>query len=165
MTKVILVNKNDEQTGIAEKLEVHEKGLLHRAFSIMIYNSKNQILIHQRALNKYHCGGLWSNACCSHPKPEHDINIQIHERLLEEMGFDCNLKWTFSFHYKSTFDNGLTENELDHVYWGKFDGQPVINKNEVADYKWVNFSELTEDIKRNPDLYTIWFRKIFKYLS
>ena len=162
MTKVILVNKNDIQTGIADKMNAHKQGFLHRAFSIMIYNSKNQMLIHQRAFNKYHCSGLWSNACCSHPQPDIDINKHIHERLIEEMGFDCDLKWHFSFQYKSIFDNGLTENELDHVYWGIFENQPQINRNEVANYKWVNISDIIQEIQTLPEIFTPWFKIIIE---
>jgi len=162
MQKVIIVDNQDNQIGISDKISVHVKGILHRAFSIMIYNNKNQILLQQRAFNKYHSSGLWTNACCSHPNSEIDFEKQVRKRLQEEIGIDCNLKWCFSFIYKETFENGLTENEFDHVFYGQFEGNPIINENEVADFKWIDTTELISDMKINPNKYSVWFHKIIE---
>ena len=167
--KIILVDKNDVQIGTGEKLQVHKDGFLHRAFSVFVFNSKCQLLLQKRHRGKYHSGGLWSNTCCSHPCEGEDTLMAAHRRLKEEMGFDCNLKEIYSFSYKIEFKNGLIENELDHVFVGRFDDQPMANAKEVEDYKWVSKGELLEDIKNNPNIYTYWFKeiaeKIFNYVS
>ncbi len=157
---IILVDKNDVQIGRGEKLQVHKDGLLHRAFSIFIFNSKNELMLQKRHKEKYHSGGLWSNTCCSHPKDGENTLKAAHRRLKEEMGFDCDLKKKISFSYKIEFGNGFIENEVDHVILGKFDGQPILNPKEVEDYKYVTKNELLEDVKNNPDIYTYWFKKI-----
>jgi len=123
---VVLVDENDNEIGVEEKINAHRKGLLHRAFSIFVFNSKNELLLQKRAADKYHSGGLWSNTCCSHPRPGENLKDAAHRRLQEEMGFDCSLREVFSFLYKKSFDNGLTEHELDHVFFGKFDGIPKL---------------------------------------
>lgn len=162
MEKVILVNKNDEQIGIGEKLKVHQEGKLHRCFSILIFNSKGELLIQQRVKSKYHSPGLWSNTCCSHPRPGEDLREAVKRRLKEEMGIKAsNLKEFATFIYKAKLGN-LIEHELDHVFVGKFDGQPKPNKNEVQDFKWINFQELKRDIKKYPRKYTFWFKRIFE---
>ncbi|MGC8851384.1 MAG: isopentenyl-diphosphate Delta-isomerase, partial [Candidatus Micrarchaeia archaeon] len=138
MEQVILVDENDRELGVGEKMEVHRNGQLHRAFSIFVFNSDGKLLIHQRAKEKYHSGGLWTNTCCSHPRPGEKLDEAIHRRLVEEMGFDCPLKEVFSFVYQVKFENGLFEHELDHVYIGKFDGDPKPNPAEVMDWKWVD---------------------------
>ncbi|GBD34035.1 Isopentenyl-diphosphate Delta-isomerase [bacterium HR34] len=158
--KIILVDENDNEIGFEEKLEVHKKGKLHRAFSIFVFNSKGELLIQKRAKNKYHSGGLWTNTCCSHPHPGENLEEAVHRRLKEEMGFDCNLKEIFSFIYKVKFENGLTENELDHVFIGVYDGEVKPNQNEVEDFKWVNINTLLKDIQFNEDKYTYWFKLI-----
>jgi len=158
MEKVILVDAQDNQIGTEEKIKAHKDGKLHRAFSVFVYNSEGKMLIQKRALSKYHCPGLWSNTCCSHPRVGETIMEAAHRRLKEELGFDCDLKEVFTFTYKVAFDNGLTEHEFDHVLTGKFDGTPVLNKEEVADYKWVDVQELKTDIKNNPDNYTYWLK-------
>ncbi len=159
--KVILVNEKDEQIGLMPKLEAHEKAQLHRAFSIFILNSKNEVMLQQRASEKYHSPLLWTNTCCSHQR-EGETNIQAgNRRLREEMGFSTELKELFSFIYKAPFDNGLTEHELDHVMIGYFDGEPVINPEEVESWKWMNIDEIKEDMQRNPTIYTVWFKIIF----
>jgi isopentenyl-diphosphate delta-isomerase len=163
MTKVIIVDTQDKQIGTTGKIHVHKKGILHRAFSIMIFNSKNQILIQQRALHKYHSGGMWANACCSHPSPDIDILTQIHSRLREEMGFDCELKWHFSFIYKAFVDNGLTEYEYDHVFWGQYEKELIINTDEVMDFKWIDISCVINEINLNPDIYSFWFKEIIRH--
>ena len=159
--KVILVNEKDEQIGLMPKLEAHEKAQLHRAFSIFILNSKNEVMLQQRASEKYHSPLLWTNTCCSHQR-EGETNIQAgSRRLREEMGFSTELKELFHFIYKAPFDNGLTEHELDHVMIGYFDDEPVINPEEVESWKWMNIDEIKEDMQRNPAIYTVWFKIIF----
>ncbi|KQS48588.1 MULTISPECIES: isopentenyl-diphosphate Delta-isomerase [Flavobacterium] len=159
--KVILVNERDEQIGLMPKLEAHEKAELHRAFSIFILNSKNEVMLQQRASQKYHSPLLWTNTCCSHQR-EGESNIQAgNRRLMEEMGFSTELKELFHFIYKAPFDNGLTEHELDHVMVGYFDGEPVINPEEVENWKWMDIDAIKEDMQVHPEKYTVWFKIIF----
>lgn len=159
---VILVNENDEPQGLMEKMEAHEKALLHRAFSVFVFNDQNELMLQQRAQHKYHSPGLWTNTCCSHQR-DGETNIEAGlRRLQEEMGFTCNLEEVFSFIYKAPFDNGLTEHELDHVMIGKYNDSPIINSEEVADYKWIKLDELKKDISENPQKYTEWFKIIFR---
>ena len=160
--KVILVDKNDNQVGLMPKLEAHEKGVLHRAFSIFIFNSNYELLLQKRASSKYHSGGLWTNTCCSHQR-NGESNIEAGmRRLSEEMGFTTRLKEVFSFIYRAPFDNGLTEHELDHVMIGNFNGPPTINPDEVASYKWMTLEAVKKDIELQPNIYTAWFKIIFK---
>lgn len=157
--RVILVDENDKEIGSEEKIKAHEDGgKLHRAFSVFIFNSKGEMLLQKRAGSKYHFGGLWTNTCCSHPHSDEPIEKTVHEKLKQEMGFDTELKEAFTFIYRAEFGNGLTEHELDHVFIGKFDGEPQPNPEEADDWKWVNVEELQRDIKENPDNYTPWFR-------
>jgi isopentenyl-diphosphate delta-isomerase len=159
--QVILVNDRDEPLGLMPKMEAHEKGELHRAFSVFIFNKKGELLLQQRASDKYHSPNLWTNTCCSHQR-NGEVNIDAGKRRLqEEMGFVCDLKEVFWFVYKAPFDNGLTEHELDHVMVGYFDKDPIINKKEVEDYKWMDVEAVKLDIKTNPDIYTEWFKIIF----
>ena len=159
---VILVDEKDNQLGLMPKMEAHEKAVLHRAFSVFIFNSKCELMLQQRAAHKYHSPLLWTNTCCSHQR-DGETNIEAGERrLVEEMGFKTNLKEIFSFVYKAPFDNGLTEHELDHVMVGYFDGLPEINPEEVASFKWMSLEEVNADIKLHPNLYTAWFKIIFK---
>ena len=160
--EVILVDKNDEEIGIEEKVKAHQEGKLHRAFSIFIFNSKGQLLLQRREKTKYHCGGLWSNTCCSHPRPGETLKDATHRRLKEEMGFDCEIKKSFHFVYQVEFNNGLIENEYDHVFIGKFDGDPNPNPDEVDAWKWVSIDGLKEDIDKNPEQYTPWLKIIIK---
>lgn len=155
---VILVDINDRVIGVEEKLRAHQEGKLHRAFSIFIFNSQHELLLQKRADSKYHSAGLWSNTCCSHPKQGEDILKTARQRLKEEMGFDCPLREVFSFIYQANFPNHLIENEFDHVLIGQFDGIPVINHNEVSEYKWIDTSKLAKDIKKNPGQYTFWLK-------
>lgn len=155
-----LVNEEDEIIGSGEKLDVHLKGLLHRAFSIVVYNEKGELLIHRRALGKYHSPGLWTNTCCSHPNVDEPMEAAVSRRLKEEMGFECHLTYQFKFLYKASFSNGLTEHELDHVYTGHFEGEVNINPNEVDSYKWVSKKALLKDVIQNPDSYTYWFKHL-----
>ncbi len=159
---VILVDKNDRQIGLMEKLEAHKKALLHRAFSIFIFNDEGQLLLQQRAVDKYHSPLLWTNTCCSHQRDgETSLKAGI-RRLQEEMGFVCNLEEMFSFIYKVPFSNGLTEHELDHVMIGKYNKNPKINKEEVENYKWMSLGAVKMDIESHPEIYTEWFKIIFE---
>lgn len=159
--QVILVNENDEQIGLMPKMEAHEKALLHRAFSVFIFNDKKELMIQQRAKDKYHSPGLWANTCCSHQR-EGESNIAAGKRRLqEEMGFTTDLKETTSFIYKAPFDNGLTEHEFDHILVGNYNGEPNLNPAEVQDYKWIGLEELKQDMKQHPEIYTAWFKIIF----
>ena len=151
---VILVDKNDTQIGLMSKLDAHKKGILHRAFSAFILNNNNEIMLQKRAYNKYHSAGLWTNTCCSHQR-EGENSIEAGKRRLEEeMGFETELKIITSFIYKVKFENGLTEHELDYLLIGKFFKSPVINKQEVADWKWMGIELIADDIKLNPNKYT-----------
>ncbi|MCX6723191.1 MAG: isopentenyl-diphosphate Delta-isomerase [Candidatus Staskawiczbacteria bacterium] len=162
LNKVILVDRKGKKIGTEFKLKAHKEGKLHRAFSIFIFNSKGDLLLQKRSPKKYHSGGLWTNTCCSHPKPSKETILSAHKRLKEEMGFDCHLSEIFSFIYKAKLNNDLTEYEFDHIFIGKFNGKPVINKKEVKDFKWVNYEFLERDIKQNPKIYTYWFKKCYK---
>ena len=160
--QVILVNEKDEPIGLMGKMEAHEKGLLHRAFSVFIFNSKQEVLLQQRAACKYHSPNLWTNTCCSHPRAG-ETNQQAGERRLqEEMGLQVPLREGFSFIYKAPFDNGLTEHEYDHVLVGYSDAQPQINPEEVASWKWLSLEAIKEDILQSPERYTAWFKIIFE---
>lgn len=157
--RVVLVDEWDVSIGSMEKLAAHKEGRLHRAFSIFVFNSKGELLIQKRAAHKYHCGGLWSNTCCSHPQPEEtDITSAAEERLFEEMGITCKLLEVFWFIYKTHFDNGLTEHELDHVLVGRSNDVPTPNPEEADDWKWMAPMKIIEDMKLKPELYTPWFR-------
>ncbi len=162
MEKVILVDEHDKQIGLLEKIQAHKEGRLHRAFSVIIFNQNGDMLIHQRAKDKYHCGGLWTNACCSHPRDGELTEDAAHRRLNEEMGFDTELSYIDSFIYKADFDNGLIEHEYDHLYAGFYEGEILPNEDEVANWKYVNLVQLKQDIQRNPSQYTIWFRDIIQ---
>lgn len=158
---VILVDEHDVQTGTMEKMEVHQKALLHRAFSIFIYNDKGEMLLHKRADKKYHSAGLWTNACCSHPMPGEETLAAAETRLQEEMGFHVSLKKAFDFIYKAPFDNGLTEYEFDHVFIGKYNGDIIPNTEEVSDFCFKSIDEIKESIKSHPQKYTEWFKIAF----
>lgn len=158
MEKVILVDENDNEVGTEEKIKAHEDGKLHRAFSIFIFNSKNEMLIHKRHKDKYHSGGLWTNACCSHPRPGENTEDAAKRRLKQEMGISCSIKKMFNFTYKKEFDNGLTEYELDHVFTGNCDIPPDPDDVEVEAWKWISKEDLKQDIKENPKKYTHWFK-------
>ena len=156
--EVILVNTSDEEIGTMEKMKAHEEALLHRALSVFVFNQKGEMLIHKRAIEKYHSGGLWTNACCSHPRKGETSEEAAHRRLMEEMGFDCPVSERFSFIYKVKLDQGLTEYELDHVFFGFFDGRPQPNPDEVCDWKYISICELKDNIKMEPEAYTEWFK-------
>jgi isopentenyl-diphosphate delta-isomerase len=158
---VILVNENDEQIGLMPKLEAHEKAVLHRAFSVFILNSKNEIMLQQRAHQKYHSPLLWTNTCCSHQRDGESNLLAGSRRLYEEMGFETSLKELFHFIYKAPFDNGLTEHELDHVMIGYYEENPRINTEEVENWKWMPIEDVKSDMQVHPEIYTIWFKIIF----
>lgn len=159
--KVILVDTADTPLGTMPKMEAHEKAVLHRAFSVFIFNQKGELMLQQRALHKYHSPGLWTNTCCSHQRLG-ETNIEAGKRrLFEEMGFSVPLQELFSFIYKAPFDNGLTEHELDHVMVGYFEAEPTINPEEVAAWKWISLEKLEQDLSRKPENYTVWFKIIF----
>jgi len=157
---VILVDEHDNEIGLMEKQEAHVKALLHRAFSVMVFNDKGEMLLQQRALSKYHSGGLWTNTCCSHPRQGETTEQAAHRRLQEEMGFDCELKLHQTFIYKAPFDNGLTEHELDHVFIGTYNLDPQINPEEVNDFHWISLSELDQQLRNQPEKFTVWFKMI-----
>lgn len=159
--QVILVDKNDNQIGRCGKLKAHQLGLLHRAISVFIFSPKGDWLLQQRAEGKYHSGGLWSNSCCSHPRPAEPAAAAAHRRLREEMGFDCDLKEAYSFIYRTVFDNGLIEHEYDHVFIGTSTAKPHPDSAEVANWQWIAPEALAQDLRRHPQHYTYWFRFSF----
>ena len=161
---VILVDVNDNEIGLMEKMEAHEKGLLHRAFSIFIFNSKGEILLQKRSIEKYHSGGLWSNTCCSHPRAGEGLENAVSRRLMEEMGMRTELFPAFSFQYKAELDHKMIENELDHVFIGYSDDLPVINKQEVESYCYMSPELIELGLERDADEYTIWLKICFKEL-
>ncbi len=161
MEQVILVNEQDEEIGTMEKMHAHEKAVLHRAISIFIFNEKNEMLLQQRAMKKYHSGGLWTNACCSHPRPGEETDTAAVRRLKEELGFETLLHKVFDFTYKASFDNGLTEHEFDHVFTGKYNGPIYPNKNEVQDYCFKSVDEIESSLQTHPHKYTVWFKLAF----
>tara|TARA_B100000927_G_scaffold286793_1_gene278796 strand:+ start:43 stop:555 length:513 start_codon:yes stop_codon:yes gene_type:complete len=163
MDDVILVDKEDNQVGLMQKLEAHQKGLLHRAFSVFIFNSEYKLLLQKRAISKYHSGGLWTNTCCSHPREGEDIIDAANRRLSEEMGIKTSLRKVFEFTYRAELDNNLIENEFDHVLYGVYDHDPILNKEEAEDFKWVDMETLKSDISANSDKYTVWFKIAFDY--
>jgi isopentenyl-diphosphate delta-isomerase len=156
--QVILVNEQNRELGVGGKAGVHREGALHRAFSIFIFDSQGRMLIHQRALDKYHSGGLWTNACCSHPRPGEAVEEAAHRRLQEEMGFDCELEEVFQFVYQVQLGEDLFEHEYDHVFVGTCEIEPEPDPEEVADWKWVEVEELWQDVQEHPGRYTYWFK-------
>ena len=161
MDHVILVNEGDKQIGTMEKIEAHLKGVLHRAFSVLVFNKKGEMLLQKRAQSKYHSGGLWSNACCSHPRPGETLAEATKRRMKEELGIDAQPQYLYKFQYKAQLGN-LIEHELDHVYVCEFDGKPVINLEEVEDWVYVDPTLLKSKIKENPEEYTFWLKEIIK---
>ena len=155
---VILVDADDQEIGVAEKLEAHRRGLLHRAFSVFILNDAGELLLQRRSSTKYHSGGLWTNTCCSHPRPTEDVKHAARRRLREEMGIDAELSPVFTFLYEADLDSGLTEHELDHVLVGRYQGDPNPNPVEVDGWWWAGLGEVEEDVERRPEAYTVWFK-------
>ncbi|MFT4646144.1 MAG: isopentenyl-diphosphate delta-isomerase [Urechidicola sp.] len=164
--QVILVDTNDNQIGLMPKMEAHEKAVLHRAFSVFIFNDSGELMLQQRASEKYHSPLEWTNTCCSHQRDGETSLDAGKRRLKEEMGFECELEEIFTFIYKAPFENGLTEHELDHVMIGKYNESPIINKDEVEAYTWMTLEEVKVDMELQPKVYTAWFRIIFdKYYN
>jgi isopentenyl-diphosphate Delta-isomerase len=163
--KVILVNEKDEQTGTMDKMEAHRLGCLHRAFSVFVFNSRAEMLLQQRSNLKYHSGGLWTNACCSHPRPGEETSIAAQRRLKEELGFSVPVQKAFDFLYQFTFDNGLTENEFDHVFIGTYDGLINPDPAEVRDFCFKNMDDVASTLSKDPKSYTVWFGIAFPMLQ
>ncbi|MDP2665615.1 MAG: isopentenyl-diphosphate Delta-isomerase [bacterium] len=163
--QIILVDEDDVQIGTMGKLEVHEKGLLHRAFSIFVRNDKGEVMLQKRALNKYHSGGLWTNTCCGHPKDGEELLSAAHRRLREEMGLDCSLKEITTLMYHMNLDHDLKENEFLHVFFGHYNRAPILNPEEADEWKWITIDDLNEDVAKNPDNYTHWFKIVLKKMK
>ncbi len=163
MDQVILVDENDNVVGSMDKLEAHVKGILHRAFSVLIFNSRGEMLIQKRAKDKYHSGGLWTNACCSHPMPGESMEAATKRRLREEMGIETTTTYAYKFIYRAPLDKNLIEHELDHVFVGTFDGEPEINVNEVEGWKYVSLDDLKKDVREHPENFTHWFKLILEH--
>lgn len=163
--KVVLVDETDRAMGVMEKLAAHQQGLLHRAFSVFIFNEQGELLLQQRASHKYHGAGLWTNTCCSHPQWGEPVLSAAKERLDFEMGLQCPLVFSHAFTYKAAVENGLTEHEYDHVFVGHSNDQPHINTAEVQDFKWCSMEETLTDILQNPHQYTQWFQMALPSLA
>jgi isopentenyl-diphosphate Delta-isomerase len=160
MERVILVDENDKEIGTMEKIEAHRKGLLHRAFSILVFNSRGEILIQKRSAKKYHSGGLWTNACCSHPMPDETMTAATRRKLKQEMGIELETRFAYKFIYKIALEGDLTEHEVDHVFIGYFDGEPLINREEVDAWQFIPIDELRSNVASKPEEYTHWFKLI-----
>lgn len=163
--QVILVNEKDEQVDVMDKMEAHKLGVLHRAFSIFIFNGNGEMLLQQRAHHKYHSGGLWTNACCSHPAPGESTDAAAARRLQEEMGFTAHLIKVFDFTYRAEFDNGLIEHEFDHVYLGLYNGDVYPNPDEVSDYSYKRLEDITTEMSEQPEMFTAWFHIAFPLME
>ena len=163
MEKVILVDEHDNAIGTMEKMEAHQRGVLHRAFSILLFNSKSEVLLQKRSRNKYHSGGLWTNTCCSHPNPGESMEDATRRKLKQEMGIDIGPEFLYKFIYKTNLDNDLIEYEYDHVFTAHFEGTPEINADEVEDWKFMDIQDLREDVKNNPAAYTHWFKLMLSH--
>ena len=161
---VILVDEHDGEVGAAEKLAVHRSGALHRAFSVFVFDKSGRLLLQQRAATKYHSAGLWSNTCCGHPRPGEETSDAAHRRLLEEFGFTCPLQHIGSFIYQAALTNGLEEHELDHVFSGRFDGEPAPDPAEIAEWRWVDQKDLEEEFASLPHAFTAWFGPAWRRL-
>lgn len=163
MEHVILVDENDTPIGTMEKLEAHKKGILHRAFSILLFNSKGELLLQKRSTSKYHSGSLWTNACCSHPLPHESMEEATRRKLKQEMGIDVPLEFVYKFIYKATLDNNLIEHECDHVFVGHYDGEPTLNPEEAEDWKYVDLQTLRKEVEQNEHTFTAWFKLILNH--
>lgn len=164
MEHVILVDTNDTPIGTMEKMEAHQQGLLHRAFSILLFNSKGEILLQKRAASKYHSGGLWTNTCCSHPLPGEAMEDAVQRKLYQEMGIrHLSLDFAYKFIYKTKLEKGLTEHEYDYVFVGQFDGAPRVNPDEVEDWKFQSLQSVRKDVREHPDKFSSWFKLILDH--
>lgn len=160
--EVILVDAHDQELGLMEKMEAHRQGLLHRAFSVFVLNKKGELMVQQRAAEKYHSGGLWTNTCCSHPRAGETAEVAAHRRLQEEMGFDCPLQKVLEFTYRAELDKGMIEHEYDHLFIGSYNEEPSLNPEEAMAWKWMRIEDLSADIQDHPERYTAWFKIIWK---
>lgn len=160
--EVILVDAHDQELGLMEKMEAHRKGLLHRAFSVFVLNQKGELMVQQRAAEKYHSGTLWTNTCCSHPRKGETAEEAAHRRLMEEMGFDCPINKVLEFTYRAELDKGMIEHEYDHLFIGEYNGEPNLNPDEAMAWKWMRLDDLSADIEDRPEQYTAWFKIIWK---
>ncbi len=158
-----MVNDHDEVTGVMEKMEAHRTGSLHRAFSVLLFNSRGEMLLQKRAQTKYHSSGLWTNTCCSHPRPGETLEEAARRKLRQEMGIEANPRFAFKFQYKAPLDNQLIEHEIDHVFIGQFDGEPVLNEHEAEDWKFVDLHSLKQQVHTDPQQFTPWFRLILDH--
>lgn len=158
LNHIVLVDENDRQIGIEDKLQAHKDGKLHRAFSIFIFNSNGDLMLQKRDKNKYHSGGLWTNTCCSHPRVGESLDQAANRRLFEEMGFVCEIEEKFAFTYQVDFENGLHEHEYDHVFIGKYDGEPTLNPEEAEDWRWISLQDLEREVLQFPELYSHWIK-------
>ena len=163
--EVVLVDERDNVLGSLPKLQAHREGRLHRAISVFVFNSRGEMLLQRRASGKYHSGGLWTNACCSHPRPGEKPHQAAIRRLQEEMGVECALEYAFSFLYRAELDGGLTEHELDHVFVGEIDETPVPDPDEVSEWRWLSMEDVRAELEANPDSFTAWFPLAFNELS
>lgn len=161
--EVILVDENDKAIGTMEKMEAHRKGLLHRAFSILVFNAKGQLLLQKRSWKKYHSGGLWTNTCCSHPLPDEDMEKALRRKLKQEMGIEITPRFSHKFIYRIDLGNNLTEHEYDHVYIGRYDGEPEINTDEVEEWRFEDLDRLRAVVEERPQDFTYWFRLIINH--
>lgn len=155
---VVLVDTFDKEIATLDKLSAHVEGKLHRAISIFLFNDKGEMLLQQRALSKYHSGGLWTNACCSHPRPQESVLNAAKRRLFEEMRISCELEKILEFTYRADLDNNLIEHEFDHVFMGRFNAEPILNRDEAESWKWISTPDLLRDVKEHPQNYTAWFK-------
>ena len=161
MEQVILVDTNDSEVGIMEKMEAHKQALLHRAFSVFLFNKQGKMLLQQRAFSKYHSPGLWTNTCCSHPRPGESLDHAVTRRLQEEMGIEATVSKAFDFIYKAVLPNELSEHEFDHVYIGQYDGEVTPNPLEVGNFVYQSIEEVKSNLETYPDKYTVWFQIAF----
>ena len=159
---VVLVDEQDNELGTMEKIEAHEKAVLHRAFSVLLFNDQNELMLQQRAMDKYHCPGMWTNTCCSHQRTGESTMDAANRRLMEEMGISAHLQHRFHFVYRAPFDNGLTEHELDHVLTGTYNGEPNLNPDEASGWRWMSVPAILTDMQERPDVYTPWFKIILQ---
>lgn len=159
---ILTVDEQDRETGYMEKIEVHKKGILHRAFSVMIFNDNGEVLIQKRAKRKYHSPGLWTNSCCSHQREGETLTEAVARRIQEELGITCDCKEEFKFKYRVEFDNGLIEHEIDHVFIGHYNGNVFPNEDEVEEIRWVPLDKLHKEMREHPEDFTYWFKILMK---